>query len=921
LPAATAEALREARCERLAAVLVAAGRVVPGLEWDGEGQLCARWWPLPAAEDRPWLEALLPNDDPVAQRQLAERLAAAVDRLVRQRLGQPSPTPRSATRAKASAGATAGARASTSAIKLRGHQRGAMALPEAWLNALSGDDPRLPVTVTKDPVSQDPGSKGAGQELARHVAAWVGQGVAPGGDLRLALRCHPPDDGPRLGWGIELLLGPAADPSLLLPLEAFWSGASPFAASAFEGILRQLGLLIRLAPELAPLLQQPAPSQLELEEEALVSLVSARAALLSEAGFAVLLPSGLRQNARLGLRAKLPNAKGQGSTKAAPAGSGAGLDLAAMFQFEWQAVLGDQPLSAADLEALQQAAELKRPLVRLRGQWTLVDAAAVAGLLKLAGQRGQANGAELLRGGLGLERLGLPPELELAGVEAAGALGTLLAGDLHSRVEALPTPPAFAGELRPYQQRGLGWLVFLGRLGLGACLADDMGLGKTAQLIAALLADPLAAPTLVVAPLTLLGNWQRELERFAPALRLALHHGPERPRTAATLKRGLKALGPGGVLLTSYGVLSRDVQGLAAIAWGRLVFDEAQQLKNPYTSMARAAAALRGERRVALTGTPVENRLLELWALLQLLNPGLLGSLTQFRQRFAVPIERDRDPEAAERLRQLTAPFLLRRLKSDRAILPDLPGRIEQTELCSLSEEQATLYQAVAKELLEQAEASEGIARQGLVLAGLTRLKQVCNHPAHYLDDGSELAGRSGKLNRCEQLLTAILEAGEKALLFSQYTAWGERLAAHLARRLGVEPLWLHGGLDRARRDALVARFSEPEGPPLFLLSLKAGGTGLNLTAASHVIHYDRWWNPAVEDQATDRAHRLGQRRTVHVHKLVCGGTVEEAIDALIRSKRDLAERVVASGEQSLSQLSTDELRELIRLRDREPTP
>ncbi|MFN6134435.1 MAG: SNF2 helicase-associated domain-containing protein, partial [Synechococcaceae cyanobacterium] len=472
LPAATDEALREARCERLAAVLVAAGRVVPGLEWDGEGQLCARWWPLPAAEDRPWLEALLPSDDPVAQRQLAERLAAAVDRLVRQRLGQPGPRPRSATSSSARDSAGAGA------TKLRGHQRGAMALPEAWLAALSGDDPRLP--TSRDPVSPDPVPKGAGQALVRRVAAWVRQGVAPGGDWRLSLRCHPPDDGPRRGWGIELLLGPAADPSLLLPLKTFWSGASPFAASAFEGILRQLGLLIRLAPELAPLLQQPAPSELELEEEALVSLVSARAALLSEAGFAVLLPSGLRQNARLGLRARIPNAKGQGSTKAAPAGSGAGLDLAGLFQFEWQAVLGDQPLSAADLEALQQAAELKRPLVRLRGQWTLVDAAAVAGLLKLAGQRGQANGAELLRGGLGLERLGLPPELELAGVEAAGALGTLLAGDLHSRAEALPTPPSFAGELRPYQQRGLGWLVFLGRLGLGACLADDMGLGKTA---------------------------------------------------------------------------------------------------------------------------------------------------------------------------------------------------------------------------------------------------------------------------------------------------------------------------------------------------------------------------------------------------------------------------------------------------------
>jgi non-specific serine/threonine protein kinase len=369
-------------------------------------------------------------------------------------------------------------------------------------------------------------------------------------------------------------------------------------------------------------------------------------------------------------------------------------------------------------------------------------------------------------------------------------------------------------------------------------------------------------------------------------------------------------------LISSYGVLSRDAAVLAKVSWGRLVFDEAQQLKNPYTAMARAAAGLRGERRIALTGTPVENRLLELWALLQLLNPGLLGSLAQFRQRFAVPIERDHDEQAAERLRKLTAPFLLRRLKSDRAILPDLPGRIEQTELCTLSQEQATLYQAVTDELLEQADASEGIARQGLVLAGLTRLKQVCNHPAHYLDDGSDLTGRSGKLERCEQLLAAILEAGEKALIFTQYTAWGERLALHLARRCGVEILWLHGGLSRGRRDALVARFTDQEGPPVFLLSLKAGGTGLNLTAASHVIHYDRWWNPAVEDQATDRAHRIGQIRTVHAHQLVCSGTVEEGIDALIRAKRDLAQRVVASGEQALSQLSTEELRQLIRLRD-----
>jgi non-specific serine/threonine protein kinase len=859
-------------------VLVAAGRVVPALEDDGEGRLCARWWPLPAAEDRPWLEALLASDEPAAQQQLADQLAAAVDRLVRQRLQAAAAGPSASRRPK----------------------KGGLA--EAWLTALTGADPRLPAAASTSPASA--------------IAAWVRQGVAPGGDLRLALRCHPPEDGRRRRWAIELLLGPAADPSLLLPLAEFWAGTTVFAGSALEGVLRQVGLLTRLAPELAALLQQPAPAELDLEEAALVSLVSQRAPLLAEAGFALLLPSGLRQAARLGVRARVPGARSKRAGTSAPAGEGSGLDLSRLFRFEWQAVLGEEALSAADLDALRRAAALKRPLVRLRGQWTLVDAAAVAGLPQLAGQEGEASGAELLRGGLGLERLGVPPELAVAGVEAPGALGSFLAGDLHSRAEALPTPAGFTGTLRPYQQRGLGWLVFLGRLGLGACLADDMGLGKTAQLIAALLADPLAAPTVVVAPVSLLGNWQRELARFAPALPVALHHGPDRPRTAAGLRRSLQALGPGGVLLTSYGVLSRDAAALAAVAWGRLVFDEAQQLKNPHTALARAAAGLRGERRVALTGTPVENRLLELWALLQLLNPGLLGSLAQFRQRFAVPIERDHDGEAAERLRRLTAPFLLRRLKSDRSILPDLPGRIEQTELCRLSAEQATLYQAVADELLEQAEASEGITRQGVVLAGLTRLKQVCNHPAHYLDDGSELPGRSGKLSRCEELLAAILEAGEKALIFSQYTAWGERLAVHLARRLGVEILWLHGGLSRARREALVARFGAAQGPPVFLLSLKAGGTGLNLTAASHVIHYDRWWNPAVEDQATDRAHRLGQRRTVHAHKLVCTGTVEESVDALIRRKRDLAERVVGSGEQALSQLDTEELRELIRLRD-----
>jgi non-specific serine/threonine protein kinase len=483
----------------------------------------ARWWPLPAPEDRPWLEALLPDDGPASQRRLAEALAAAVDRLVRQRL-------------RAAPGALGSTPKPTPA---------AAPLAQAWLGALVADDPRLPAPLAATADSS-----------AEQVASWVRQAVAPGGDLRLALRCHEPADGRRRRWTIELLLGPAADPSLLLPLADFWAGATPFAADAFEAVLQQLGLLTRLAPELAALLRQAAPAQLELEEGELVSLVSDRAALLAEAGFSLLLPSGLRQVSRLGLRAQIPSARGKGG-KAAPAGSGGGLDLGRLFQFDWQAVLGDQPLSPADLEALRRAAALKRPLVRLRGQWTLVDAAAVAGLLRLAGQSGEASGAELLRGGLGLERLGLPAELELAGVEAPGPLGTLLAGDLHSRAEPLPTPVGFIGELRPYQQRGLGWLVFLGQLGLGACLADDMGLGKTAQLIASLLADPLAAPTLVVAPVSLLGNWRRGAETVrapapagpAPRPGAAPHPGgpaprPQGPRAGRGADRQLRRAQP-----------------------------------------------------------------------------------------------------------------------------------------------------------------------------------------------------------------------------------------------------------------------------------------------------------------------------------------------------------------------------------------
>jgi SNF2 family DNA or RNA helicase len=368
-------------------------------------------------------------------------------------------------------------------------------------------------------------------------------------------------------------------------------------------------------------------------------------------------------------------------------------------------------------------------------------------------------------------------------------------------------------------------------------------------------------------------------------------------------------------VISSYALVHRDREALASVAWDGVVLDEAQNVKNPDTLQARAVRALKATYRFALTGTPIENRLSELWSIVEFLNPGYLGSRNGFRQRFVTPIERWQDPERAAQLRRLVRPLVLRRLKTDRTIIDDLPEKLEMKVFCTLTPEQATLYQAVVADMLRQIEASEGIQRRGLVLATLTRLKQVCNHPAHFLADGSALAGRSGKLERLQEMLDEVLAEGDRALVFTQFAELGGRLQEHLQSHFGHEVLFLHGGVAAERRDALVRRFQEDSlGPRIFILSLRAGGIGLNLTNANHVFHFDRWWNPAVEDQATDRAFRIGQRRNVQVHKFVCAGTLEEKIDALIESKKALAEQVVGAGEAWLTELSTAELRDLVTL-------
>ena len=873
--AAAIEADVEDRVEAVAAALVGSGRVVPGLTVDPDGRARSWWLPLPAASDRALVASCCVDESVDAQRAAATSLAVAVDRRVRAQLAE-------------------------SGVALLAPRPGRRTVPEAWVRSLGAPDPWLSPSLDPEKV----------RALEQTVAGWIASGAAVTGRTRLCLRLREPADAIGEPWMVELLVQDADEPSLVVSAADVWDGTAPFGPGAIEEMLTGLGRLARLAPELASALEERAPTAVALGADQIVELVHHRTSVLLDAGIGVLLPSWWGARRRLGLRAKASSRR----TAVPGVVTEAGLGMDALVSFEWHAALGERRLTRAELRTLERAADAKQSLVKVRGEWVELRAEDLAAVRALAGTRAEATITDVLRAGLGLDTLGAPDGAEITGVDATGWLGALLDDALHATVTPVPTPPEFDGVLRPYQERGVGWLAFLGRLGLGACLADDMGLGKTPQLIATVLADPVPGPTLVICPVSVLGNWERELARFAPTLRVLVHHGPGRFTTHRS-KLGTRVK-RADVVLTTYSLVARDVEELTPIAWGRLVLDEAQQVKNSATAQSRAVAQLHATRRVALTGTPVENRLSELWSIMHVLNPGLLGSARAFRDRFALPIERDQDPEATATLRRVTAPFVLRRLKTDRSIITDLPDKIETTDACPLTREQATLYRAVVDDLVEQSQAADGMSRRGLVLAGLMRLKQVCNHPAHFLRDGSSLAGRSGKLTRTEELLEEILAEGDKVLCFTQFAEWGELLGPYLSRRFGVDALWLHGGVRRRARDAMVASFQDPDGPPLFLVSLKAGGTGLNLTAASHVIHLDRWWNPAVEDQATDRAYRIGQSRTVLVHKLVSSGTVEERIDAMITAKRALAEQVVGAGEQWITELSTDDLRAVIALRD-----
>jgi non-specific serine/threonine protein kinase len=882
----------------LALELLARGRQVPALVQE-DGLFAARW--LPVFDDRidaPRLAAL------------AEAMPGACRA---ESDGGAAPAPAEVLRRFVQACVDAAVRrwlARTPIVPVRSRRARSPLVEEQWLHAL----------VSESPVVEGPADLIG--KLAADLKTWNDPLLTPAASpLRTCFRLSAPESGERdkaagrKSWRLDFFLQASDDPSLLIEAEQIWrtrGDALTVLRRRFvnpqEKLLGDLGRALRLCPAIEPALHGARPAGLDLSADAAYAFLRESAPLLEGAGFGVLVPPWwTKPAARLGVRLSV---KPKGDTSAA--GSGL-LGLDGLCDYRWQVALGDKALSFAEFQRL---AKLKVPLVQVRGQWVELKREEIDAALAFFRSRqaeGEMSVGEALSTGLGLgpSRTGLP----VVGFEAAGWIGALLTED--RALEARPAPPGFVGALRPYQERGLSWLAFLGGLGLGACLADDMGLGKTVQLLALLLAERAGVtrrtrrePTLLVCPMSVVGNWVRETERFAPTLAVHVHHGGGRLAGKALAK----AVKNADLVITTYALAARDRDELAALSWGRVVLDEAQNIKNSAARQTQAVRAFRAAQRVALTGTPVENRLSDLWSIMEFLNPGLLGGAADFRTRFAIPIEKYRDESKAAQLRRVTQPFVLRRLKTDATIISDLPDKIEMKVYCNLTREQASLYQAVVDEMLAHIESSAGIARKGLVLATLMKLKQVCNHPAAMLQDRSALDGRSGKLERLAETLDEMLEEGDRALVFTQFAEWGSSLRAYLQERLGQEVLFLHGGTSRAARDAMVARFQGAAGPPVFLLSVKAGGTGLNLTAANHVIHFDRWWNPAVEDQATDRTFRIGQRRNVQVRKFICIGTLEERIDALLEGKRDLAQRIVGSGESWLTELSTAQIRDLVAL-------
>jgi SNF2 family DNA or RNA helicase len=762
-------------------------------------------------------------------------------------------------------------------------------------------------------------------------------------------------------WLLEFQVSPRNDPSTRIGLADYWRSRDKarkqfqkqLGANFEQHLLTNLGYAARIYPKLWSGMETDEPMKVGLTTDEAFNFLNEAAWVLEDAGCKVSVPAWWTPQGRQRMKIRL-KAKSSGAKSAQVKNKGY-FSRESLVKYQYELAIGGERVSEQEWQHLLKS---KTPLVQFRGQWIELDKDKMQEMLEFWKKQQQENPELTLADFMKVTAEGeASEELE---IEHDDALADMLDKlNDQTKLEAIADPDGFQGKLREYQKRGVAWLGYLERLGLNGCLADDMGLGKSAQVIARLLQEregdqpqqsakstaksatqstaksatksvtrstakstaksttqsetPSVLPTLLIAPTSVLGNWQKEIEKFAPQLRSHVHHGNQRSQTVQEFQAEVQGC---DVFITSFTLVRKDEKLFNSMDWHRLVVDEAQNIKNPKAAQTKAILKLPATHRLALTGTPVENRLLDLWSIFNFLNPGYLGKEAQFRQSFEIPIQKNGDRARSATLKKLVEPFILRRVKTDQSIIQDLPDKVEQKLYCNLTKEQAALYEAIVKEVEKDIETVDGIQRKGMILATLLKLKQICNHPRQFLQDDSDFTTeRSHKLERLVEMIEEVKAEGESLLVFTQFTEIGEALEKYIRHTLHYNTYYIHGGTSRQKRERMISEFQDPETEPsVFILSLKAGGVGITLTKANHVFHFDRWWNPAVEDQATDRAFRIGQKKNVFVHKFVAIGTLEEKIDQMIEDKKKLAGAIVGADESWLTELDNNAFKKLIQL-------
>ena len=717
-------------------------------------------------------------------------------------------------------------------------------------------------------------------------------------------------------WTVHFQLQSKADPSLQIGLDDYWKMNTTaqkrikkeFGADLEKNIVLNLGYAAKMYPKLWDGLETDKPTEITLTTDDAYDFLKESSWILQESDYKVIVPTWWTPEGRRKAKIRLKTSSKKGKKTSAAGKSFFGKD--AIVQYRYELAIGGQPVSPKEWDELVNA---KSSLVKFRGEWLELDQNKMSQMLDFWEKHADKE-AEI--DVLGLIKLAADDEeFEFEHDEVLAEMMAKLQDK--TRFEVIPNPKKLKGELRDYQKRGVSWLHYLENLNLNGCLADDMGLGKTIQVIALLINEredkKKVLPTLLIVPTSVIGNWNHEINKFAPQLTNLIHHGSTRISDSKEFK---KTIAKYDTVITSFALIRRDEKLFQSAKWERIVLDEAQNIKNPKAAQTKAILKLTAKHRLALTGTPVENRLMDLWSIFNFLNPGYLETQAKFRKIFELPIQKENDLVKTKVLKNLVEPFILRRMKTDKSIIKDLPEKVEQKVYCTLSKEQASLYEAVVKDVLEQMEEAEGIQRKGLILASLAKLKQICNHPAQFLQDNSEFTkARSHKLSRLVEMVEEAIESGESILIFSQYKTIVESLNQFIQEKLRYKTYVLHGGVTRKKREKMILEFQDQDNPPaVFILSIKAGGVGITLTKANHVFHFDRWWNPAVEDQATDRAFRIGQEKNVFVHKFVTMGTLEERIDLMIEEKKKLSGSIVGDDESWLSELDNESFKNLISL-------